>query len=107
VLAAVQQLAEPQQALTAALAATASAASPLDPGYAPAHGSSGGGSSSSTGCQVAAELLAELQHLPCFLLMEFVEGSKLADCPHAVDQVSAKHAITVLVMTDSFPSTSE
>lgn len=78
VLAAVQQLAEPQQA---------SAASPLGPGHASAHGSSGGGSSSG-GCQVAAELLAELQHLPCFLLMEFVEGSKLADCPHAVDKVS-------------------
>jgi hypothetical protein len=33
-------------------------------------------------------LLAELQHLPCFLLMEFVEGCKLSDTVAAVDPVS-------------------
>lgn len=105
VVAAVQRLAEPQQAASTAGAvvgcSTTAAAgnSSTPPPYpdrdkaagAAAAGSTGdaAASASSSGCQVAAELLAELQHLPCFLLMEFVEGSKLSDCPQAVDQVSA------------------
>jgi hypothetical protein len=43
---------------------------------------------------VATELLSELQHLPCFLLMEFVEGSKLLDCPQAVDPVRVQPHLT-------------
>lgn len=104
VLKAVQHLAEPQQAASQAACSgpdsNTHAPSPADlrqAAAAAAVGSSSGGgggssigcaSSSGGGCQVAAELLAELQHLPCFLLMEFVEGCKLSDTVAAVDPVS-------------------
>lgn len=103
VLKAVQHLAEPQQAASQAASSgpdsNTHAPSPADlrqAAAAAAVGSSSGGggssigsaSSSGGGCQVAAELLAELQHLPCFLLMEFVEGCKLSDTVAAVDPVS-------------------
>lgn len=112
VLKAVQHLAEPQQAASqAAKNATDSnthAPSPADLRQAAAAAavisSSGGGSSSigsasssGGGCQVAGELLAELQHLPCFLLMEFVEGCKLSDTVAAVDPVSCVGETTASV----------
>lgn len=100
VLAAVQALAEPPPRTTHAATSRSSAASSLQAG-APA-GCSADGKSSSTstgtggssshsgggGCETAAELLAELSHLPCFLLMEFVEGSKLSDCPQAMQSAA-------------------
>jgi hypothetical protein len=109
VLAAVQHLADPQQSTAARSDSSSSsssninAPSPLHQGVAgPAAAAvgtsaaiSGAAGSSSVGCQVAAELLAELLHLPCFLLMEFVEGSKLSDCPHAVDPVSRLNLLAV------------
>lgn len=58
-------------------------------------GSSCGGASGCIGCSPAsfgsagsgagaAELLAELSRLPCFLLMAFVEGDRLSDSPQAL-----------------------
>lgn len=108
VLKAVQHLAEPQQQAACQAARSQSgtgssthAPSPADlrqTASAAVSSSSGGGGGSSIGstlsssggsCQeVAGELLAELQHLPCFLLMEFVEGCKLSDTVAAVDPVS-------------------
>eukprot|EP00879_Flechtneria_rotunda_P030333 GHRR01032956.1.p1 GENE.GHRR01032956.1~~GHRR01032956.1.p1 ORF type:complete len:525 (+),score=237.23 GHRR01032956.1:2495-4069(+) len=38
----------------------------------------------STAGHGAPELLMELSHLPCFLLMEYVEGNKLHDSPEAL-----------------------
>eukprot|EP00878_Enallax_costatus_P023837 GHUV01025391.1.p2 GENE.GHUV01025391.1~~GHUV01025391.1.p2 ORF type:complete len:441 (+),score=177.36 GHUV01025391.1:570-1892(+) len=49
---------------------------------------SSGGCGGCAGCLTsgdAGELLAELSHLPCFLLMEYVEGDRMADCPQAFE----------------------
>jgi hypothetical protein len=40
--------------------------------------------SSSSSSSGPSELLAELSHLPCFLLMEYVEGDRLSDSPQAL-----------------------
>jgi hypothetical protein len=47
-------------------------------------------SSGSRGCAAASALLSELSQVPCFLLMEFVKGRKLSECPQALDPVSVQ-----------------
>lgn len=88
--AAVQQLAEPPQPRTMQAAAhtAATGASSHAAASTASVQMAAAAAGSAVGCEVACELLAELQHLPCFLLMEFVEGAKLSDCPHALDPVS-------------------
>lgn len=108
VLAAVQQLAEPQHNIKPVASGSSGGGSACSADAVASHskmvqgppagngsssskgsscGASNGSGGGSSGCQVAADLLAELSHLPCFLLMEFMEGSKLSDCPHALDPV--------------------
>jgi hypothetical protein len=60
-------------------------------GCLPAAGATGqqaagafGSSSSSSSSSGPSELLGELSHLPCFLLMEYVEGDRLSDSPQAL-----------------------
>jgi hypothetical protein len=43
-----------------------------------------GAFSSSSSSSGPSELLSELSHLPCFLLMEYVEGDRLSDSPQAL-----------------------
>ncbi|KAF6258121.1 hypothetical protein COO60DRAFT_1151434 [Scenedesmus sp. NREL 46B-D3] len=49
-----------------------------------AAGAGGGGGDCGSSGSGTSELLGELSHLPCFLLMEYVEGDKLSDSPQAL-----------------------